>query len=186
MSGIKSFKKIIICIALLLVVVAMCCFGVVRAYSKYQKELDLQIEDQNGDSKALYIITDEIIEGTTENYRSIKRRVISKGNNQSGVTGKYEDCDSAYVENRFGMLSGLYISNAYLGQGEDVTYTIDSKVELGNLRIVITDETNAILYEVPIDSKEDISFFAEDGKVYYVKLAGESAKVDITISRNNE
>ena len=181
MRGIK--KSILICI-IVLISILLSVFSAVLFIRRHQQELALQLEDKNGDSKELCLITDEMIEEYTEDYRIIKRHVSTKSKNPSGVKGVFEECDCEYIKTKTGMLSGVYICNAYLGDGNELEYTIDSKVLSGNLKIVITDEDNKILYEVPIDSKETVSFVTEKSKIYYVKFVGESAELDITLLRN--
>lgn len=157
---------------------------VISVIIKHKQALSMQIEDRNGDdNKELCIITDEMIKQYIDNYNIIRHSITKKGNSSSGVTGDFEDMDRPYVKVETGMLSGIYVSNVYLGNGSDVTYTIDSKVTSGNLRIIITDESCNVLYEIPIDSKETITFFAEESKTYYVKFVGESAKIDVEVTR---
>lgn len=183
--GNKFTKKKIIMIAILCAVAIVILARAVFLIKKHQEELALQIEDINGDSKELAVITDEVIEQWTEDYRTIMRRVFRRGDDPSGVEGKFKDYDYTEIENEIGKLSGIYVCTAYKGKGREVTYTIDSKVLEGNLRIVITNEENDIMYDVPIDSKETVTFVAEENKIYYVKFVGESAKLDITVTRDD-
>ena len=171
----------IICVLYVLINIGIATFGFV---SKHKKEMAFQLEDRNGDSKELCIITDEMIEQYSVDYHAIARRSSTKGET-SGVKGHFKDRDYSYIRTRIRSLTGVYVCNAYLGTGTEVTYSISSKVDRGNLKIVITDEDNIILFDVPIDSDENISFIAEDSKLYYVKFVGESAKLDIEVSRND-
>lgn len=175
----NGIKKILIIGTSLLVILA-CAFAFAW---KYQYELSMQFPDQNGESKELCLITREMIEKYTEDYRSIRRNVISKQTNSSGVSGDYEDCDNEYTKTKIGLLSGIYVCNAYLGNGEKVQYVIDSTVFEGNLLIALTDENNKILYEIPNDQVYEVSFQTELGKVYYLKFIGESAHIDVEIQR---
>lgn len=145
--------------------------------------MSLQLEDKNGDDKSLAIITDEMIEMYTEDYRSIKRRVFTKGRRSSGVEGYYEDCDNEYTKTDIGSLTGLYICNSFLGSGSEVTYKFDSKVKEGNFKIVITGEDNKILYDVAIDEETEVTFVANAGEIYYVKFIGESANILVEVTR---
>ena len=176
----KGIKKILIIGALLLVILA-CAFAFAW---KHQYELSMQFPDQNGESKELCSITREMIEQYTEDYRSIRRNVVSKGLKSSGVTGYYEDCDNDYTKTKIGLLSGIYVCNAYLGNGENVQYVIDSTVFEGNLLIALTDENDKILYEIPNDQVYELSFQTELGKIYYLKFIGESAHIDVEVQRN--
>ena len=174
--GLKRIIIIIVCIIIFLAIVG----GWV---GKHLYELSMQFDDLNGDDKSLAIITDDMINRYFEDYRAIRRTVSSKTNNEIRISGKYEDCDRSYVKTQIGMLSGIYISNAYKGIDANVTYKIESSVKSGNLKIVITDEDNNILHDIPIDQKYEVTFFAYENKCYYVKFIGESADINIIIER---
>ena len=155
-------------------------------YIKHRYELDMQFDDTNGDDKSIVGITDDMIYRHFEDYRAIKRFVSTKSDNEIRISGKYEDCDRSYVKTQIGLLSGIYVSNSFLGVGKEVTYKIDSSVEAGNLRIVITDYECNILYDIPIDQSYTLTFLAEEGESYYVKFIGESANLKVTINRTEE
>lgn len=161
-------------VALLVRIVSMAIgFGQAKA---------MQIPDKNGDSKDLCYLTDEMIKNNTQNYYSIRRSVWSKGND-SGVRGHFEKQDRDYIKTSFYSLSGFYVCNAFLGDGQPQKLTINSTVSLGNLRIVVTDEENNILFEVPIDENYELLVPTEDSEVYYVKLIAESAKLIVSVDR---
>ena len=181
MRGI-NFKKVVLIIASAAIII--CIVSCVRLFTwKYNKEVSLQIADQNGNDKNLCFITDDMIFQNTEDYRSIKRHVSSKGLHTSGISGYYEDCDNEYTFTKIGMLSGIYICNATKGTDNEIIWTIDSKVTNGNFRIIITDENNYIVKDVPIDQKIDISILGESGKIYYVKFVAESAEIQVELWR---
>ena len=64
-----------------------------------------------------------------------------------------------------------------------MTFSVDSKLSAGNLRIIITNESGSILYDLQPNSKDTISFTAEDGKIYYLKCVAESASFSATVER---
>lgn len=187
LNGNNVTKKKIFFVCLIIVCSILIISSVVVIFiKKHEKEMSYQLEDKNGDeNKELAIITDEMIEACWEDYHAYKRHVFRKTDGESGIVGEYEDCDSKYIETEIKMLTGVYICNAFLGDGETVTYKIESKVSSGNLKIVITDETDKILYTIPIDSNETISFITEKSKTYYVKFVGERAEIDITVLRES-
>ena len=183
----KLRKKVLVEVCIILtVIVILITVGIILIINKHQKELALQFPDKNGEDKSLCLITDDLILQHTEEYRAIKYHFETKGGEKSssGIIGHFSDCDREYVEVRAGMLSGIYVCNAYIGSGEQVTYAIESTVTSGNLRIIITDGNNVILHDVPIDSTETISFTADKDKTYYVKLVAESAKLEVKVNRN--
>lgn len=175
MSGNKKTVLIIFAGTILLVIAIVVSILLTQS-SKH-------IEDLNGEDKALATITTEYIESKTQDYVSMRKSVTSKGLSSSGLSGKFEEVDNQYSKIVIGKLSGIYIGNAYLGNGETVSYVIESTVSEGNFKIVITDETNKILYEIPIEQRYEISFVADSNKIYYVKLVGESAKISVEIWR---
>lgn len=154
--------------------------------SRHRYEVSLQIKDKNGESKELCVVTDGIIRDCIEDYRMIGKHIRSRGKSESGVTGKYINRDNSYTKIEIGMLSGIYICNAYLGNGDRVKYVIDSQVNSGNFRIIITDDGSNILYDIPIDEKQEVSFVAEASQLYYVKLVGESANIHIELWRETD
>ncbi len=143
----------------------------------------MQVEDTNGDDKTPVYITDELIKKHFEDYRIIRRNVSSKKDNEVRISGKFEDCDRSYIKTKTGMLTGIYVCNAYKGVDKNVTYKFMSSIKSGNFRMVITDEECNILYDIPIDQEYELTFFAENEKCYYVKFIGESAEIDVTIER---
>jgi hypothetical protein len=179
-----SKKKIIIVLVVALCVVACASSSIVAFVKRHNQELSLQLKDTNGDINELCYLTEDDISDITEDYRAIKKIVETKGQNTSGIKGQYSDCDCNYVKTKIGMLSGIYICNAYLGDGNEVTYTIDSQLKSGNLKIIITDKSNNVLYDIPVGSSQTVSFVAKNSEVYYVKFVAESADLDITVERN--
>ena len=152
--------------------------------AKHSYEMSMHFEDKNGDNdKSLALITDEMINRYIEDYRAYKRHVSRKTDNEVRISGDYEECDRSFIETKIGKLSGIYVCNAYKGIGKDITYKINSTVKSGNFRIVITDEECNILYDIPIDRKHELTFFAEKDQCYYVKFIGESAEIDVTVER---
>ena len=182
----KSNKKFvpIVIVTILVVFVMVIVFKLTITHIQYEKR---QIQDTNGDSKELCYFTNDLIENSEwmQNYDAIRRTVRSKGStSSSGVAGHYAEKDKPYISVSFGKISGIYVGNAYLGNDANVTFEVKSTVEDGNFRIVITDENNRILYDIPIDQKADLTFFAESGKTYYLKYIAESAKVTVEVWRS--
>ena len=174
----KLSKKLILNILVTTVILLIAIVAVILF-----TQTSRHIEDLNGEDKVLATITTEYIESKTQDYVSMRKSVTSKGLSSSGLSEKFEKIDNQYSKTKIGKLSGIYIANAYLGNGGTVSYIIESTVSEGNFKIVITDETNKILYEVPIDQRYEIAFVADSNKIYYVKLVGESAKISVEIWR---
>ena len=141
------------------------------------------IEDSNGESKELAVITDADIQSGS--YRCIQRDTSSssKGRGASGAYGIYRDKDNDYSRIAAKRFSGIQIANVCKGTGADVIYTVESTVSQGNFKIVITDEDYQILQAVPLDEKATVTVPTEKGKLYFVTYAGESAEIKVELWR---
>jgi len=182
LSGIKKYKGIVIVLVLCILMAG----SVFAFYQRYQYELSFQFKDTNGSDKSLCFITDEMISERAEECYIIRRKVTTKGESTSGVSGKYEEFDNDYAKTKTKMLSGIYISNVYLGDGKQVTYKFVATVHSGNFKIVITDHTRKILHVIPIDQESQTTFFAEKDTTYFVKFVGESAEIEVEMWRSEE
>lgn len=182
LNGTKKIMKELL-IATAIVVSIILVIIILRVVIGYVGTKNAQISDTNGDSKELCYITDEYIEKTENSYDIIKHNRKKDSSFPSGVKGVFEDKDLTYSAETMESLSGVYLCNAYLSSGAPVKYMISSTVNCGNLRIVITDETNKILYDVPIDVTHNVELPTEEWKIYYVKLVGESANITVSVTR---
>lgn len=183
MNGINRTQVVLILVVVLCVFIGFVVIFFAKGFNLADDVKSNQIKDTNGEIKQLCTITDEMIEDQTEQNWIIRRKIVSTGTHASGVKGKHEEHDNEHSRIKIGSLSGIAIFNAYLGDGGTVTYKIFTEVQQGNLKIVITDENNAILHDIPIDQESEVSFATQEGKVYYVKFVGESAKFTAKIDR---
>lgn len=142
-----------------------------------------QIEDTNGDSKELAVITDSDIQDGTYGSTMLVSSTYSEGHNTSGVVGKHKEEDNDHNRLTVKKFSGIQIANVCKGNGSDVTYTLESTVSSGNFKIVIMDEEHQILHVVPIDEKATVTVPTEKGKLYFVAYAGESAEIKVELWR---
>ena len=182
-------KAIIVALCLVLMVVILVIaliLGGIKLYKEYQKVMERQVEDTNGDSIALCKITDEMIECLEYEYYAIKHRTYSQGLNSSHVNGKHKEYDNSYTKTTMGLFSGVYLCNVYQGTGKNVTYTVYTQLSKGNLRIVITNSNGEILKDIPVDGNGSITFRAEKEQLYFLKYVGESAEVVIEMERVEE
>ena len=187
LNGIKKIKtnrkawRLIFVIAIIAVVLLS---GTVITVNKYRKALKMQIEDKNGEDKTLCVITDEMIEAYDHTYYSIKHSIYCEGLNSSNIVGELEKFDNSYVKVRSKKLSGVYLCNVYLGDGEMVNFSIKSSVAKGNFKIVFTDSKGKIIQTIPIDQTVDIQFMALSNELYFLKCVGESADFELEIIRS--
>lgn len=142
-----------------------------------------QIKDTNGDAKDLAVITDDDIQNGAYGSVFLMSSTYSEGYNTSDVVGGHKEEDHDYSRLSAKKFSGVHIENAFLGNGSDVTYVIESTVSSGNFKIVIMDEDHQILEVVPIDEKATVKISTEAGKLYFVTYAGESAEIKVALWR---
>jgi hypothetical protein len=163
--------------------VALCVVGFI-AFRIANALFFSQIKDTNGpENKELAVITDAEIEATAYNAKTLMSKFIGNGDSSGIDDNRYSDWDYSSTVIGAGKFSGVGIANAYKGSGKEVTFEIKSEVRSGNFKIVITDQNHKILYTVPIDSTETVTFTAEENKLYFVKLVGESAEISVEINR---
>lgn len=181
-------KKLMIISIIVASIVFLVIVGVVvgNLFLKYHKsQLENHVEDKNGSNKELATITDEKIESYVYSYQIYKHHRMTKKGTLSGVKNDdVEEYDRDYVEVSTGLLTGVYIANAYLGNGDVLTYRIESNVKSGNFKIVFTDDTNKILEEIPFDCDITFTYQTQKDKIYYLKLVGESAEIEFKLYRN--
>ncbi len=175
----KTYKKkiIVIVIVALIVISAL----VLRIIFKMQSE---KIPDTNGESKEICTMDDEFIESYFDYYSLINHKTTRDTSVKSGIKGNYAEADCGYLKESFGSLSGIYICNSYLASADSVKYMVTSTVHSGNLRIVVTNGNNQILCDVPIDTTHQFEIETIVGETYYLKLIGESANIEVIVSRS--
>lgn len=165
-------KQIALCLAFILLLACVFCFSSCS-----------HIEDSNGESKELAVITDADIQSRSYGSVSTMSSSSSRGYKASGVTGGYKEKDNTYSRLTAKKFSGVQIANVCKGNGSDVTYIIESAVTAGNFKIVIMDDDNQIFHVVPIDEKATVTIPTEAGKLYFVTYAGESAQFKVELWR---
>lgn len=180
----KSRKYLLILIPIVAVIILFAILVVNYILTVINKAVESQIDDINGDDKSLAVISDELIEQTEAEYDIFKKHILNVNTESSGVKGQYKEYDNDFSEISTKMLSGVWIVNAYNGDGKELIYEIKSEVISGNLKIIFTDESNKILKEIPIDSDFEFNFSTQEGTIYYIKLVGESAEIKCKIYRN--
>ncbi len=171
-------KHIARCLAVTMLLSYSLCF------SACALRASTQIEDTNGDSKELAVITDADIQGGTYGCTMLVASTSSEGHNTSGVVGGHKEKDNDHNRLTVKKFSGIYVANVCRGNGSEVTYIIESTVTSGNFKIVILDEDHQILQVVPIDEKATVTIPTEKGKLYSVTIVGESAEIKVELWRS--
>ena len=184
-SILVRFKKIIIGVFILAGVLTVVLAAVILSLN-HRDIMSKQIEDINGEDTALCVITDEMIESWTANYDIYKEKTVIKRDIQSGVEGKYAEFDGNEVFFKTKIFTGVFVLNSYLANDDSVTFRVDSKIIKGNSRIVLTDEESRILCDVPVNQEYTFSYATEEGKIYYLKIVGESTECNVSVFRNED
>ena len=178
-------KKIIIAVVIFSGVLTIILTAVILPL-KHQDIMSKQIEDTNGEDTTLCVITDEMIESWTANYDIYKEKTVIKKDDKSGVKGKYAKFDGNAVHFKTKIFTVIFVLNSYLANDDSVTFRIDSKIVKGNARIVLTDEESRILCDIPVNQEYAFSYATEEGKIYYLKIVGESAECNVSVFRNED
>ena len=180
----KGKKGYLIAVLLVILFTVAVVAVLVKIAAGYNSASSAQIPDTNGDSKVLCSIDSAYIESVTSEFDILKHNCSKDSSAKSGVAGKYAEKDVVYSRETAESLSGVYVCNAYKATGKTVQYTVDSVVNSGNLRIVVTDSQNKILYDIPVDGTYHLEFDTVNGEVYYLKLVGESANITVRVMRS--
>jgi len=75
------------------------------------------------------------------------------------------------------------------GEGEKVSFTVSSRIEQGNLNVVLVkrgDEKDELIYEFKTGKEDAYELIADGFGIYYIRAGLESFKGDIIVSRNFE
>lgn len=172
-------RSILICVAVAAIFALVVSSFLIRMIQR----MNDHIPDENGEDRSLCHLTDADIESCRQDSNVTMLGITSEGEGASGLKGRDAEDDNTYCRLSFGKFSGIYVANAYRGDGGSVTYTVKSDVIAGNFRIVVTDAQNKILHDIPIDQEAEFSFRTTDNATYYLKLVGESAKVKLELWR---
>jgi len=147
---------------------------------------DGAIPDTNGpDVYDLNTIIAEEIEGRLCDYSSVLVS-SSRDGKQSGIDdGRIKNFDYDSFSFNAGRLDGIKVVHATKIEGDTLRLEITSNVTEGNLAIVVLVE-NKIERYVDINSTQTVILEDISGKAVLVKVAGESAKFNIDITRQYE
>lgn len=151
--------KKVICVLLVVVVAVLgtACSACIK-----------HIEDVNGEDTALCVITEnEIIRGshvTVQFYSS--QSDVSVGNGRK-------------ISYKVGKLSGVERIGSVQLSGEDATFTFNVSLTGGNARVVVVSG-GKIVGEAKVNGESVVKIENGNGS-YDIKVAGESAKLDLSV-----
>lgn len=153
MSAKRIIKKSVISVIVLLLCVVMSSCSLG------------QIEDTNGSDTSLCSITEEKIFSKSTSYISYGSLLTQKNNELQFQVKK---------------LSGVYTLQKISAQGTRLNIRVSTNLEEGNLRIVLMGNGKYIS-DISLGTNQYVTVDNPDGK-YEVRLAAESAKINISLS----
>ncbi len=143
----------------------------------------VEFADTNGpDNFTLNTITREDIlksRNSSSAFKSSKKYLGSGTKIRSGI---YQEYDYTNVTCSYGKIDGVCVLQATKITGNTLTLNINSVVESGNAEIVIL--VNGEYYcSVDVNQNQSITLQGVADKIVLVKLAAESAKIKVDVSR---
>ena len=185
-----SRKKLLLTLGIILLAVIMIVgiiYSAVRLFDAVLGNAGQQIEDTNGeDDLTLCKLTDDDIISAEEKSALL-------GFSQS-VTGDRSDIDRsdtlAEVDGdsmslQFGKFSGVDTVHATKSKANTLKLSVSSEIVRGNCRIVVLVD-GKYYCDVPPNTSEVIALSNVAGKLVTVKLAGESLKINMKVTREME
>lgn len=140
------------------------------------------IEDQNGPHNyALCQLTLEDLLSEHHSSNSFMSSRIQSGS-ATEVSGNLRNCDHTKCSFRAKKFSGIQAIHATKTDRDQLTLNIYSQVDAGNLEIVILVD-DAYYAHVPVNTAQTITLEDVAQKLVVVKIAGESAAMEITVER---
>ena len=143
----------------------------------------VEFDDTNGpDNFALNTITREDILKLRNSSSAFKSSKKCWGSGTKILSGVYQEYDYTNVTCSYGKIDGVCVLQATKITGNTLTLNINSVVESGNAEIVILIDGE---YYCSIDANQNQSIILQGvaNKTVLVKLAAESAKMKVDVSR---
>ena len=164
---------------------ALLIIAVVVAVLLVSTANEVHYEDLNGDQDtSLSVITREDII-TTQNAYSATWVEASHSGEQTNVEGRLGDSDYDRCVFRCKQISGIMTLQATNTEAETLTLDIISTVESGNLEILIFVD-DQYYTQAGINGPQTIMLEDIANKTVTVKIAAESAQIDVTVERTYE
>ena len=140
------------------------------------------IEDNNGsENTSLAVITKEEFISVNNNYKATLTSGSQTGS-QTDVSGRLEDCDYTRCSMSAKKASGIHTLQATQTDANSITLNIDSTLSGGNMEIIIVID-GEYYQHIPVNSKQSIVLENVAEKLVLVKIAAESAEVNIVVER---
>ena len=153
-----------------LIVIAVCLLG------------NSHIEDTNGPNNyALCKLTLDDLLADRHSSNSFMSSSLKSGS-PSEVSGNLRNYDYTKCTYKAKKFSGVQVLHATKTEADSLKLTIQAQVSSGNLEVVILIDGQYHTH-VPVNSGQTIVLEDIAGKLVEVKMAGESAAVNISVSR---
>lgn len=145
----------------------------------------VDIEDINGsENTSLAVIDTSEILSSMNNFSAFSSN-MSKSGEHTGVTDKLKEYDYDEVTFRCKKISGVKTLQVTKATSDQLTLEINPQLEAGNMEIVII--VDGEYYDsVAANKISSVVLTGIMGKTVIVKMAAESAKVDVSISRQED
>ena len=141
------------------------------------------IADPDPTTPDLKTITLEKLSDASMSYTSSGVSTASKRYNITIVT-QHEKIDLDYYKMSAGMSSGVNNTLATsLKQGQRLSIKCRSKVEKGNLALIILSPDRKILHQFAINAQDQFQFTADKSGIYFVRMGAESFSGEIELER---
>ena len=174
----KQPLKIALCIAIPMVIIGIIIAVIVTIASTPK------FVDTNGpDNYALTEITREDILKSNSSYSASMVSERHSGSHSNIIGTKLRDFDYDSISRSFGKIHGVVILHATKTSADTLTLNIGSSVKSGNAEIVILID-GEYHSSVDVNQTQTVTLQNVSNKEVIVKLAGESAKVKIDITRS--
>ena len=145
---------------------------------------NIEYADTNGpDNFALNTITREDILKSSSQHSAFKSSVRHSGYSSKIFDVALEDCDYDNVSYSYGRMDGIAILQATKVSSNTLTLNINSVVEEGNAEIVILID-GEYYSSVDVNQNKVVTLQGVANKTVIVKLAAESAKMKVDVSRD--
>lgn len=176
----KIWKALLVFVIPLIVAVI---FVSVKISSGVKNHKEMTIADTNGaEDFSLNTLTQEDILKEANDYTMWKVGSSREGESSGIDDYRLEKVDRDKVHQYADSFSGVTVVHATKCNADTLTLHIESKVESGNFLVFVL--VDGVLYEeIAPNTNKEISLADVNGKTVTVKIAGESADFDITVSR---
>ena len=138
------------------------------------------IEDINKESTELAVITQEDV--ITESWFVANWSNTDLTGNQTQVNQLFDQYDYDTINRSIKKLSGVMILQATQVESGTVTLQVETKLLEGNAELYVVID-GQIYTQLPLNEVNQITLTDVDNKLILVKLAAESANVQISVSR---